>query len=186
MRVPRRRGDRHVEGGRRRCRGHRVRIDRALLMELVSTSPGRIHAQCPQSRAHASRIGGKNSVFVPMYGAPYVRDLDNKRRYGSLADLNNFHKLAYMSPALHSSSSIICEPMEIAVPKRHLHIIHSALKHSDKPFMGIVTSQGAGRGHDGDGRHRLRRGLRRGQSGRWCRSPTAIRRWSGTRPCWMP
>ncbi|MBI3673456.1 MAG: trimethylamine methyltransferase family protein, partial [Rhizobiales bacterium] len=27
------------------------------------------------------------------------------------------------------------------VPKRHLHIIHSALKHSDKPFMGIVTSK---------------------------------------------
>ena len=86
-------------------------------------------------------VGGKNSVFVPMYGAPYVRDLDNNRRYGSLADLNNFHKLAYMAPALHSSSSIICEPMEIAVPKRHLHIIHSALKHSDKPFMGIVTSK---------------------------------------------
>ena len=86
-------------------------------------------------------IGGKNSVFVPMYGAPYVRDLDNQRRYGSLADLNNFHKLAYMSPALHSSSSIICEPMEIAVPKRHLHIIHSALKYSDKPFMGIVTAK---------------------------------------------
>ena len=27
------------------------------------------------------------------------------------------------------------------VPKRHLHIIHSALKHCDKPFMGIVTSK---------------------------------------------
>ncbi|TGS29670.1 trimethylamine methyltransferase, partial [bacterium M00.F.Ca.ET.180.01.1.1] len=84
------------------------------------------------------RVGGKNSIFVPMYGAPYIRDLDNNRRYGSLADLNNFHKMAYMAPALHSSSSVICEPMEIAVPKRHLHIIHSALKHSDKPFMGIV------------------------------------------------
>jgi trimethylamine--corrinoid protein Co-methyltransferase len=87
------------------------------------------------------KVGGKNSIFIPMYGAPYVRDLDNNRRYGSLEDLNNFHKLAYMSPALHSSSSICCEPMEIAVPKRHLHIIHSALKHSDKPFMGIVTSK---------------------------------------------
>jgi trimethylamine--corrinoid protein Co-methyltransferase len=46
-----------------------------------------------------------------------------------------------MSPALHSSSSIICEPMEIPVPRRHLHIIHSALVHSDKPFMGIVTAK---------------------------------------------
>lgn len=120
--------------------GTRVRLDRALLMELVSKVPAEftLNARNPQ---RSVRVGGKNSIFVPMYGAPYVRDLDNNRRYGTLADLQNFHKLAYMAPALHSSSSIICEPMEIPVPKRHLHIIHSALKHSDKPFMGIVTSK---------------------------------------------
>lgn len=120
--------------------GTRVRIDRAQLMDLVSRIPPEFtqHARNPERTV---RIGGKNTVFVPMYGAPYVRDLDNVRRYGSLKDLNNFHKLAYMSPTLHSSSSIICEPMEIAVPKRHLHIIQSALKYSDKPFMGIVTAK---------------------------------------------
>lgn len=118
----------------------RVRIDRALLMELVGKIPSEftLNARNPE---RSVRVGGKNSIFVPMYGAPYVRDLDNNRRYGTLEDLNNFHKLAYMAPALHSSSSIICEPMEIPVPKRHLHIVHSALKHSDKPFMGIVTSK---------------------------------------------
>jgi trimethylamine--corrinoid protein Co-methyltransferase len=118
----------------------RVRIDRALLMELVAKVPAEftLNARNPDRTV---QVGGNNSIFVPMYGAPYVRDLDNNRRYGTLADLNNFHKLAYMAPALHSSSSIICEPMDIPVPKRHLHIIHSALKHSDKPFMGIVTSR---------------------------------------------
>jgi len=120
--------------------GTRVRIDRALLMELVSKVPAEFTLNA-RNRDRTVKVGGNNSIFVPMYGAPYIRDLDNKRRYGSLADLNNFHKLAYMAPALHSSSSIICEPMEIPVPKRHLHIIHSALKHSDKPFMGIVTSR---------------------------------------------
>jgi len=120
--------------------GTRVRIDRALLMELVSKVPPEftLNARNPERTV---KVGGRNTVFVPMYGAPYVRDLDNTRRYGSLADLQNFHKLAYMLPTLHSSSSICCEPMEIPVPKRHLHIIHSALKHSDKPFMGIVTSK---------------------------------------------
>src|SRR4051812_8052730 len=118
----------------------RVRIDRGLLMELVAKVPSEftLNARNPERTV---RVGGKNSIFAPMYGAPYVRDLDNNRRYGTLEDLNNFHKLAYMAPALHSSSSIICEPMEIAVPKRHLRIIHSALKHSDKPFMGIITSK---------------------------------------------
>ncbi len=120
--------------------GTRVRIDRGLLLDLVAKVPSEftLNARNPERTV---KVGGKNTVFVPMYGAPYVRDLDNNRRYGSLADLNNFHKLAYMSPALHSSSSICCEPMEIPVPKRHLHIIHSALKYSDKPFMGIVTSK---------------------------------------------
>lgn len=121
-------------------KGTRVRIDRALLMDLVGRVPPEftLNARNPDRTV---RVGGRNMVFVPMYGAPYVRDLDNVRRYGSLEDLNNFHRLAYMLPALHSSSSICCEPMEIPVPKRHLHIIHSALKHSDKPFMGIVTSK---------------------------------------------
>jgi trimethylamine--corrinoid protein Co-methyltransferase len=120
--------------------GTRVRIDRALLMELVSKIPPEftLNARNPERTV---RVGGKNTIFIPMYGAPYIRDLDGNRRYGTLEDLNNFHKLAYMAPALHSSSSIICEPMEIAVPKRHLHIIHSAITHSDKPFMGIVTSR---------------------------------------------
>src|SRR5438477_8727830 len=118
----------------------RVRIDRSLLMELIGKIPPEftLHARNP---ARTVKIGGNNTVFVPMYGAPYVRDLDNNRRYGSLRDLNNFHKLAQMAPALHSASSIICEPMEIPVPKRHLHIIHSALTHCDKTFMGIVTAK---------------------------------------------
>ncbi|CAN5265535.1 trimethylamine methyltransferase family protein [soil metagenome] len=120
--------------------GTRVRIDRAQLMELVGQIPSEftLHAR---NAERTVKVGGRNVVFVPMYGAPYVRDLENTRRYGSLADLNNFHKLSYMSPTLHSSSSIICEPMDVAVPKRHLHIIHSALTHSDKPFMGIVTAK---------------------------------------------
>src|SRR4029453_12816985 len=87
-------------------RGHRVRIEGAQLMELVSRIPSEftLNARNP---ARSVRIGGSNSVFVPMYGAPYVRDLDNQRRYGSLADLNNLHKLAYLMPALHSPGPII-------------------------------------------------------------------------------
>ena len=107
--------------------GTRVRIDRALLMDLVAKVPSEftLNARNPERTV---KVGGRNTVFVPMYGAPYVRDLDNNRRYGSLADLNNFHKLACMLPALHSSSSICCEPMEIPVPKRHLHIIHTDMQ----------------------------------------------------------
>jgi trimethylamine---corrinoid protein Co-methyltransferase len=120
--------------------GTRVYIDRGLLMELISSAPSEFTLHARNSE-RTVKVGGRNQIFIPMYGAPYVRDLEGNRRYGSLEDLNNFHKLAQMSPSLHSMSSICCEPMEIAVPKRHLHIINSALTHGDKPFMGIVTSK---------------------------------------------
>ena len=86
--------------------GTRVRIDRALLMKLISTAPSEFTLNA-RNAERTVQIGGKNTVFVPMYGAPYVRDLENVRRYGSLEDLNNFHKLAYILPALHSSI-LIC------------------------------------------------------------------------------
>jgi trimethylamine--corrinoid protein Co-methyltransferase len=62
--------------------GTRVRIDRALLMDLVSKVPPEftLNARNPERTV---KVGGRNTVFVPMYGAPYVRDLDNNRRYGS-------------------------------------------------------------------------------------------------------
>ena len=121
-------------------RGYRVRIDRALLMELVGKVPPEytMHARNPERTV---TVGGRKSIFVPMYGAPYVLDFEGKRRYGAKADLYNFHKLAYMSPQLHSTSSIICEPMDVPVPHRHLHIIYGCLRWSDKPFMGIVTAR---------------------------------------------
>ena len=120
--------------------GTRVRIDRAQLMDLVGKIPSEftMHARNPK---RSVRVGGKNSIFVPMYGAPYVRDFDGNRRYSTREDLYNFHKLAYLSPQLHSTSSIICEPMDVPVPKRHLSIIYGCLRWSDKPFMGVVTAK---------------------------------------------
>ena len=78
-------------------------------------------------------------VFGPTYGSPFVRGFDGERRYGTIEDLNNLHKLAYMAPALQNTGSVICEPVDVAIPKRHLHITASAIRHSDKSFMGPVT-----------------------------------------------
>lgn len=120
--------------------GQRVRIDRGLLMPLVDQVPESytLHGRNPECTV---TVGGRNTVFAPTYGSPYVIDLDNKRRYGTLADLQNFHRLAYLTPSLHVTGAITCEPVDIAVPKRHLHVTYSALRHSDKPFMGAVTAR---------------------------------------------
>ena len=84
-------------------------------------------------------IGGPRTVLVPAYGSPFVRDLDEGRRYATIEDFRNFVKLAYMSPHLHHSGGTICEPVDIPVNKRHFDMVYSHIKYSDKPFMGSVT-----------------------------------------------
>lgn len=119
--------------------GQRVRPDRALITELISMIPARVtyHARNPERNVE---VGGNHSIFVPMTGAPYLRDLDDVRRLPTLDDLANFHKLAHMLPALHSSAHHIVEPMDHPVSHRHLRITYSSIKHSDKMFMGMTTS----------------------------------------------
>ena len=120
-------------------RGERVHLDRALVMSLISSIPSDVRYYA-RDAAKNVEIGGPNAVFVPMTGAPYLRDLDDVRRLPTLADLETFHKLAHMMPALHSSAHHIVEPMDIAVSHRHLHITYSSMTHSDKMFMGMTTS----------------------------------------------
>lgn len=119
--------------------GERVRIPRLLLLELVAKTPSMIkmHARNPE---RTIEFGQNRMVFAPTYGSPFVRMADNERRYGTLDDLATFHKLTQMAPALHNVGAVTCEPTDIPVSKRHLHITASALRHSDKPFMGPVTA----------------------------------------------
>lgn len=119
--------------------GDRVHLDRALVRELIKSIPSNFtyHARNPENHLP---FGLDHSIFVPMTGAPYLRDLDDKRRSPTLSDLADFHKLAHMLPAMHSSAHHIVEPMDHPVSHRHLRITYSSMKHSDKVFMGMTTS----------------------------------------------
>ncbi|MEO0367920.1 MAG: trimethylamine methyltransferase family protein, partial [Pseudomonadota bacterium] len=119
--------------------GERVYFDRGMIRELVATIPSNINYQA-RNAENSVAIGGNQSIFVPMTGAPFIRDLDDQRRLPTMEDLNNFHKLAQMLPAIHSSAHHIVEPMDIVVAHRHLHITYSSMKYSDKTFMGMTTS----------------------------------------------
>ena len=120
-------------------RGDRVHLDRGLVRELIATIPAAFtyHARNPANNVD---LGGAASVFVPMTGAPYLRDLDDVRRNPTLDDLAMFHKLAHMLPALHSSAHHIVEPYDHPISQRHLRITYSSIRHSDKMFMGMTTS----------------------------------------------
>lgn len=97
--------------------------------------------QRARNPARSLTIGGDHVVFAPAYGSPFVRDLEGGRRYGTLADFENFVKLAYAIPWLHHSGGTVCEPVDVPVSKRHLDMVAAHLMLSDKPFMGSVTAE---------------------------------------------
>lgn len=84
-------------------------------------------------------IGGRNQVFAPIYGAPFVRDLEHGRRYGDLDALEKLVKLAYMHPNLHHTGLVIVEPCDIPVSHRHLDMLYLHMSRSDKPHLGAIT-----------------------------------------------
>lgn len=118
--------------------GERVRFPRGLARKLIATAPSDYvqHARNPERSVH---IGGKDTVFAPVYGSPFVHDLDKGRRYGTIEDFQNFVKLAYASPFMHHSGGTVCEPVDLPVNKRHLEMVYAHMRYSDKAYMGSVT-----------------------------------------------
>ena len=120
--------------------GERVRFPKGMCREIVTNSAPSSYIQHARNPSNNVQIGGDATVLVPAYGSPFALDLDNGRRYANIEDFRNFVKLAYMSPHLHHSGGTIVEPVDIPVSKRHLDMVYSHLKYSDKPFMGSVTA----------------------------------------------
>lgn len=119
--------------------GERLRFDRGQVSKLCESAPKRftMHARNPERNLE---FGGKHLIFGAAYGSPFVYDLEGGRRYGTVEDFKNFVKLTHLSPWLHHQSGTVCEPVDIAVNKRHLDMVYAHLRYGDQPFMGSVTA----------------------------------------------
>jgi trimethylamine--corrinoid protein Co-methyltransferase len=120
--------------------GERVRFPRGMCRSIVQATAPRQFTQYARNPERNVEIGGMHTVFAPNYGSPFVRDLDDGRRYGTIEDFRNLVKLTYVSPHLHHSGGTVCEPVDVPVNKRHLDMVYSHIRYSDKPFMGSVTA----------------------------------------------
>ncbi len=118
--------------------GERVRLPKGLARKLCETAPSSF-TQIARNPERNVDIGGRNLVLAPVYGPPFVRDVQGGRRYATMEDFRNFVKLGYMSKWLHHSGGTVCEPTDVAVNKRHLDMLHAHMTLSDKPYMGSVT-----------------------------------------------
>src|SRR5205814_8417800 len=117
----------------------RVRRPPGMCRSIIQASAPREFIQHARNPERSVPIGGPHTVFAPAYGSPFIRSLDEGRRYATIEDFRNFVKLAYLAPSLHHSGGTICEPVDLPVNKRHFDMVYSHMKLSDKPFMGSVT-----------------------------------------------
>ncbi|MBT4890875.1 MAG: trimethylamine methyltransferase family protein [Rhodospirillales bacterium] len=116
-----------------------IKFEPGMVREILKTAPERFtqHVRNPKNTVE---IGGDAMVLAPAYGSPFVMQMGEDRRYGTLADFENFVKLGQSSPWLHHSGGTVCEPTDIAVNKRHLDMVYSHIKYSDRGFLGSITA----------------------------------------------
>ncbi len=120
--------------------GETVTFPPDLIEEYISKAPNQF-TQLAHNPDNNVVIGGDHMVFAPVYGPPFVYDLEGGRREATMEDFQNFIKLAYLSPYIHHSGGTIVEPSDEPAETRHLDMLYSHIKYSDKPFMGSVMSK---------------------------------------------
>ena len=118
--------------------GDIVRAPADWIRSLCATAPKQF-TQLARNPKRSVQIGGNNQVFAPIYGAPFVRDLEGGRRYGDIASFNDLVRLTYMLPSLHHGGFVTCEPCDVPVNKRHLDMLLAHMTLSDKPHLGAIT-----------------------------------------------
>ncbi|TCR92018.1 trimethylamine methyltransferase family protein [Rhizobium sp. BK376] len=111
----------------------RVRFDRAMITELISTVPSTftLHARNPQRNV---QIGGKNLVFAQVASAPFVSDREGGRRAGNQEDFRKLIKLAQSYDVVHLTGGYPVEPIDIHASVRHLDCLSDIVKLTDKAF----------------------------------------------------
>jgi trimethylamine---corrinoid protein Co-methyltransferase len=119
---------------------NRVRFERAFVEEQIKKVPPTFEVQA-RNPANTVTIGGDFMVNAPVYGPPFITDLDRGRRGATIADFTNFDKMAQATPQIHCAGGTIVEPEDLPLGTRHLDMVYSHIRWTDKPFMGSVISE---------------------------------------------
>ncbi|MDB4222630.1 trimethylamine methyltransferase family protein [Granulosicoccus sp.] len=120
--------------------GDKVFADAKWVREQCAKAPSQF-TQVARNPERSVVIGGNNQVFSPIYGAPFVRDLEGGRRYATFSDFEKLLKLTQMHPNLHHSGLVIAEPTDVPVSKRHLDMLYAHMVLGDKPHLGAITEK---------------------------------------------
>jgi len=124
--------------------GDRVRFDPDWVMSQAARVPPLFQVRA-RGAGRAVTIGGDHMVNAPVHGPPFVTDLDRGRRGATIEDFTNFDRLSQAVPQIHCAGGTTVEPEDLPLATRHLDMVYSHLRWTDKPFMGSVISAGRAR-----------------------------------------
>ncbi len=124
-----------LRGKGQKVEGNRVYFDRHFVEEMVAKAPESftLHARNPE---HNLTCGGEDIIYMPGYGAPFVYEADGTKRDATMADYENFVRLAGASKNMHMTGGTVVEPTDVHEDIRHLKMTYSHIVNSDKCFMG--------------------------------------------------
>ncbi|HEX6572197.1 MAG TPA: trimethylamine methyltransferase family protein [Steroidobacteraceae bacterium] len=107
-----------------------VRLGRDLVEAQLALAPASfvLHSRNPERHLH---VGGNTVNFGPVNGAPNATDLERGRRYGDLAAFRDILKLTHTLGVLHWQGGIVVEPVDVAIPVRHLAAYRAHVECSD-------------------------------------------------------
>jgi len=119
--------------------GDRVYFDRDFVMEQVAKAPHTfmLHARNPDNSVE---VGGGTPLWMGVGGPPFLSDLDEGRRGGTLEGHDTIIKLTQASSPLNCVQTGACEPVKMDVHTRHLDMEYSTLRWSDLPYTTYGTS----------------------------------------------
>ena len=108
--------------------------------KFVNKAPREFELKARNSE-NTVKVGGDNTVMVPGYGTPFVKEFNGGRRESTFEDYLNFTKLVQWSDVLDVVGGVLVEPNDIPDRIRHGKMIQAGVKLSDKCLMG--SSMGA-------------------------------------------
>jgi trimethylamine--corrinoid protein Co-methyltransferase len=133
------RGRRVLADAGQKVEGDRVYLDRGFVMEQVAKAPHTftLHARNP---ANTVEVGGGTPLWMGVGGPPFLSDLDEGRRAGTLEGHDTIIKLTQAAEPLNCAQTGACEPTKMDVHTRHLDMEYSTLRWSDLPYTTYGTS----------------------------------------------
>jgi trimethylamine--corrinoid protein Co-methyltransferase len=128
-----------LEEAGQKVEGDRVYFDRGFVMEQLAKAPHTftLHARNP---ANTVEVGSGTTLWMGVGGPPFLSDLDEGRRAGTLEGHDTIIKLTQTASPLNCAQTGACEPTKMDVNTRHLDMEYSTLRWSDLPYTTYGTS----------------------------------------------